>query len=936
MKKMILAAVSAVILAACGDTIENQVGMDVVDSVADLPKCTGSNEGEQALVKGETSVRVCVDGEWFATASGEAADFNCNTEELKDGSGLKIVCNGDSIGVVLNGAKGDAGKDGKNGEDGKDGEAGTGCSISGYTDTTVTVVCGDSTMVLELGVGADGDTLVLDSEKVAVSFESLEGYSQKGPFLKGSTVYLYELSDGRTLKQTNGNFTSIITRDDGRYKFTARDLVSQYAMIVVDGNYRNEVTGEPSDAPIRLRAISDMRKRSDANINLLTHLEFDRVYYLVTREKMTVKHAKAQAQKEIFTAFLIDTTAISGSAEDLDVFGDSDADAALLAISVLLQGDGSATDLSVLLTEIADDMETDGKWDGPNSAAAKVRLADWAVTADGSERLDSIRNNVKGWGLGRGNVPAFEKYVRNFYEKVLALGTCGGKNDSVGTVKYTEKSISGYYAENYLDTRYTRERFVCRSDKRWHFATYSEKDTYCWQDSTVGAFKKGQITGLNYLFKSDGWFVFDDSQDLFKGEDYYVYTGFSEESDVAGVLVPHPYRHEAGKSDIKWPATLESIYGGETLDKVIDDCQGICGKYEVGADGAPEDDFVGFEFFVAGTDGSSALSGDVSSWEGICVSYKAEVPIILELGMTDDVEDSIGHDNPYVELPVSSRGKVVCSGWDSFRQKGTSGKVMTGASAAKRLAFVRFKFDGNSESGTFNVMGISKISTSGSTFGTASGSSGPVATGEQCGDLWCGTTGDNYIKTGFTENSYGIWYDSTDAIVGGNSRITYPISKFGGSLTGVVEDVVNVCNGICGSFKLNQGLMEFNPFVEIGFKLSEDGMSEKDISSWNGICMAYEASISATMEIGLDEELEDELYGFALPYATLAKTNSGRNVVDIPWTSFVQPSWAGDGKISGVEAAKMAKKIRIRMQAKSGTTGDFAIYTIGRLGTCGQ
>ena len=75
------------------------------------------------------------------------------------------------------------------------------------------------------------DTLEADSERVAVSLDSLAGYSQKGPFLKGSTVYLYELSDGRTLKQTNGNFTSIITRDDGRYKFTARDLASQYAMI---------------------------------------------------------------------------------------------------------------------------------------------------------------------------------------------------------------------------------------------------------------------------------------------------------------------------------------------------------------------------------------------------------------------------------------------------------------------------------------------------------------------------------------------------------------------------------------------------------------------------------------------------------------------------------------------------------------------------------
>ena len=111
--------------------------------------------------------------------------------------------------------------------------------------------------------GASADTAEADSERVPISLDSIVGLTQKGPFLKGSTVYLYELSDGRTLKQTNGNFTSKITSDDGRYKFSARDLVSQYAMVVVDGYYRNEVTGGTSDAPIRLTALTD-RAMADA------------------------------------------------------------------------------------------------------------------------------------------------------------------------------------------------------------------------------------------------------------------------------------------------------------------------------------------------------------------------------------------------------------------------------------------------------------------------------------------------------------------------------------------------------------------------------------------------------------------------------------------------------------------------------------------------
>ena len=444
-------AIAAFLLVACGDEVTqiNQTGLDVVTSVGDLPKCTKENEGEQALVKGEPTVRVCIDGEWFATKSGDDSGFSCKTEELKDKSGLKIVCNGDSIGVVLNGNDGHdgkAGKDGENGKDGSDGEdgkAGSGCTISGKTDSTVTVKCGDSTMVLEIGGETGIGVLEPDSERIAVSLDSLAGFTQKGPFLKGSTVYLYELSDGRTLKQTNGNFTSMITRDDGRYKFTARDLASQYAMIVVEGNYRNEVTGKTSNATIRLRAITDMRKHSDANINLLTHLEFDRVYYLVTREKMTVKKAKKQAQKEIFAQFNIAADDFEDS-ENLDVFGTSEADAALLAISILLQGDRSETELLTLLTAIGNDMETDGKWNEPGADSIKVALALWAMNNHGN--LEIFRKNVEGWNLGP--VPPFEKYIEAFFPKALGLNDCEASNE--GTSLTIDNKYSPFHGQTFV------------------------------------------------------------------------------------------------------------------------------------------------------------------------------------------------------------------------------------------------------------------------------------------------------------------------------------------------------------------------------------------------------------------------------------------------------------------------------------------------------
>ena len=498
MKKCAFASI-ALLLAACGDEVTqiNQTGMEVADSVENLSECTAKNEGDQAMVKGERTIRVCMDGEWILTSSD--ADFSCTTKELADKSGLKIVCNGDSIGVVLNGAKGDKGEDGQNGTKG---DSGDGCSLKDRTDTTVTVVCGDSTMVIELGHATD--------DTATISLDTLIGYTQKGPFLKGSSVYLYELNG--SLNQTNGNFTSVIASDDGRYRFRTRGLKYPYAMVVVDGYYRNEVTGKTSDAPIRLRAITDVSSRvtGSANVNLLTHLEFDRVNTLATGPgKLKLKEAKHRAQAEILDAFHIDTNLVKNvQSEDMDVFGKTDADAALLAISVLLQGDGKAADLSVLMIELADDL-VDGKWDGINSAVHKAALADWALKADTENRLAQFRKNVADWHLGD-IVPGFEKFVRKYVSDVIGPGVCGSEKYPVNTFAHVSNKNSKYYAQAYdsIDTtKSSLARVVCddKGGKHWRIATNLERDTKGWEAAEDGTVKMGQIdTSIVYVYDG-GW-----------------------------------------------------------------------------------------------------------------------------------------------------------------------------------------------------------------------------------------------------------------------------------------------------------------------------------------------------------------------------------------------------------------------------------------------
>lgn len=405
----------------------NQVGMDVVSAEKDLPECSAENEGAQAFVKGESSARVCVDEDWVPMTSSvkdtvvlsgdtvylaggkdtvyvKDSDLSCKTEPLVDSSGLKIICNGDSIGVVLNGAKGDAGEKGEKGDvgdKGDSGENGAGCSVVEQSDTTSLIICDSDTTVLQIDDGKPEQWLGAD-------------FSHKGFFLKGTSVYNYELSDGRTLKQTGNVLEREIVRDDGVYKFTAADINTQYSMFVFDGFYNNVVQGKVSAAPIRLKLMTDLRKRSVVNANVLTQLEYDRVYYLVTRDTLTVKKAKRRANYEILNMFHVDTTDYV-DAESLLLFGSHETDARLLAITILLLGERTDAEFRGLLTEIADDITKDGVW---NDTDKKRELAEWAKEADLSGRLDEIRERiVKGADV---EFPDFIKYIRNFWQKELS------------------------------------------------------------------------------------------------------------------------------------------------------------------------------------------------------------------------------------------------------------------------------------------------------------------------------------------------------------------------------------------------------------------------------------------------------------------------------------------------------------------------------------
>ena len=118
-------------LSACSDEVTKEYvtryaedKILVVLDISELPDCSLGNEGEQALVRGESSPRICVDGKWKVSYADASEKFECSAKYLANDSGLVIFCNGDSVGVLLNGENGSNGPQGKQGERGLQGDKG--------------------------------------------------------------------------------------------------------------------------------------------------------------------------------------------------------------------------------------------------------------------------------------------------------------------------------------------------------------------------------------------------------------------------------------------------------------------------------------------------------------------------------------------------------------------------------------------------------------------------------------------------------------------------------------------------------------------------------------------------------------------------------------------------------------------------------------------
>ena len=234
----------------------------------------------------------------------------------------------------------------------------------------------------------------------------LSGQALKGPFINGTVVQLYELNSD--LNQTGKVFNTVIQNDIGSFEFNNISLVSPVIEVVADGYYFNEISGDLSTSTLNLSAISDISNSSDININIITHLEKDRVKYLKSQGK-SFSEAKQTAQKEVLRAFGFELTDIAKS-EMLNISEKTEGNAVLLALSVILQGERSVADMTELISSIAKDLKEHG-------AIENVEILNQLRSTTLSLDQQAIRSNIEQRYQKLGfdaELPEFEKYIDTF------------------------------------------------------------------------------------------------------------------------------------------------------------------------------------------------------------------------------------------------------------------------------------------------------------------------------------------------------------------------------------------------------------------------------------------------------------------------------------------------------------------------------------------
>ena len=461
------------------------------------------------------------------------------------------------------------------------------------------------------------------------------GVSQKGPFVKGATVTVQGI-DCKTLKFTDEVFEGKVKSDKGDFTVEDVTLKSTCALFEVTGEYRSEITGKKSAGEITLHALTDLKDRKNVNINVLTELEYERLMYLVTEKGKKFAEAKEQAEKEVLAAF--DIAGSFEEFENLNIFEAGDENAALLAVSVMMQAKTDDAGLAKRVEKFADSFMETGEW---KDSDTKKAIADWAIEATANGGLDSIRKNVEAWNDGD-KVAAFEKFIEAYADGdsiVLSSSSKDPEPAEGSSSSGRETSVSS----SSQDTTYNAEKNTL-TDLR---------DGQVYRTVTIGN-QIWMAENLNY--KTDSSFCYNDSAE------YCAKYGRLYRWTAAMNACPEGWHLP---DTTEWVTLITAVGGKSTAGKMLKSTSGW------NSDGNGTDDF-GFTVLPAGGWGSKDFVGEAavfwtSEW------YEGYDDYAYGIRLYTDTIVRKGYSNKYIGSSVRClKGESPVAGSSSSLAKSSS------------------------------------------------------------------------------------------------------------------------------------------------------------------------------------------------------------------------------------------------------------------------
>ncbi len=182
------------------------------------------------------------------------------------------------------------------------------------------------------------------------------GNVEKGPFVSGSTITMQPMN--AKMQPSGQMYTTTIQDNTGSFTFGSKLFDAPFAELTANGYFFNEVKGDLSSGTLNLRAVVDLSNQSTINVNILTHLKYQRILNLVGQGS-NFREANKQAQKELFTAFGLSQYADT-DASLFSIVKGNDESAALIAVSSLLLVDRSEAELTEYLAKLSQEFAKEG------------------------------------------------------------------------------------------------------------------------------------------------------------------------------------------------------------------------------------------------------------------------------------------------------------------------------------------------------------------------------------------------------------------------------------------------------------------------------------------------------------------------------------------------------------------------------------------------